>query len=68
MPIVIMMMILMMKLLTMVIVDADLSAKISLLFQLKSVMMMISMRIISLIKIMGFPKGATQFTNPIIRY
>ena len=62
MIIVIVMMILMMKLMTMVIMAGDLSARISLLFQLQPVMMMmISMRIILLIKIMGLPKVTAQF-------
>ena len=59
--IVIVMMILMMKLMTSVIMAEDLSARISLLFQLQPVMMMISMRIILLIKIMGLPRVTTQF-------
>ena len=64
MIIVIVMMILMMKLMTMVIMAGDLSARISLLFQLQPVMMMmISMRIILLIKIMGLPKVTAQFMH-----
>ena len=54
--------VMMMKLMTMVIMAGDLSARISLLFQLQPVMMMMILkRIILLIKIMGLPKVTAQF-------